>query len=88
MSVRTYVRTQSRHALPHAFVMYANEIMALENRLAKCFFRSFSIERFILEVPMKGKYAEEYWSLKKSGHQSDEMSFGCLETKHSLQIGS
>ena len=40
---------------------------------------------------MKGKYAEEYWSLKKSGHQSiksDEMSFGCLETKHSLQIGS
>ena len=40
---------------------------------------------------MKGKYAEEYWSLKKSGNQSlksDEMSFGCLETKHSLQIGS
>ena len=38
---------------------------------------------------MKGKYAEEYWSPKKSGHQSlksDEMSFGCLETKHSLQI--
>ena len=37
---------------------------------------------------MKGKYAEEYRSLKKSGHQSlksDEMSFGCLETKHSLQ---
>ena len=61
--------------------------MALENRLAKCFFRSFSIERFILEVPMKGKYAEEYRSLKTSGHQSlksDEISFGCLETKHSL----
>ena len=40
---------------------------------------------------MKGKYAEEYWSLKKSGHQSlksDEMSFGCLETRNSLQIGS
>ena len=45
----------------------------------------------ILELRMKGKYAEEYWSLKKSGHQSlksDEMSFGRLETKHSLQIGS
>ena len=28
---------------------------------------------------MKGKYAEEYWSLKKSGQQSlksDEISFG------------
>ena len=40
---------------------------------------------------MKGKYAEEYRSLKKSGDQSlqnDEMSFGCPETKHSLQIGS
>ena len=40
---------------------------------------------------MKGKYAEEYWSLKKSGHQSlksDEMSFGHLETKHKEQIGS
>ena len=40
---------------------------------------------------MKGKYAEEYWSLKKSGHQSlksDEMSFGRRETKHSLQIAS
>ena len=39
---------------------------------------------------MKGKYAEEYWSLKKSGHQSlksNKMSFGHLETKHSLQIG-
>ena len=36
---------------------------------------------------MKGKYAEEYRSLKTSGHQSlksDEISFGCLKTKHSL----
>ena len=67
--------------------------MALEIRLARCFFflfRYFSIKRNILDLRMKGKYAEEYWSLKKSGHQSlksDEMSFGRLETKNSLQIG-
>ena len=40
---------------------------------------------------MKGKYVEEYWTLKKDGHQSfksDGMSFGRLETKHSLITNS
>ena len=57
--------------------IYINKIMAIENRLARCFFRSFSIEINILELQMKSKYAK-YSNLKKqNGHESlksDEMS--------------